>query len=114
MRNDTKRKFGSVGFISVVVLLGHWIDYFLMLKPGILHTAHEVISGHGHEKGEVVEHVEHASHFVAGFTIPGLLEIGTFLGFLGLFLFVAFRTLSKAALIPEKDPYLEESLHHHI
>lgn len=114
MRNDTKRKYGSVGFIAAIVFFGHWIDYFLMLKPGILHTAHEIISGHSHVKGEVVEHVGHASHFAAGFTLPGLLEIGTFLGFLGLFLFIVFRNLSKAALTPENDPYLKESLHHHV
>lgn len=119
MRNDTKRKFGSVGFVSVVLILGHWIDYFLMLKPGILHTAHELMGGHGH--GEADAHAEHAGHaaehvsnFVAGFTMPGLLELGTFLGFLGLFLYVVFNALSKAPLTPEKDPYLEESLHHHV
>lgn len=117
MRNDTKRKFGSVGFVAVVVLFGHWIDYFLMLKPGILHTAHELMGGHGHGHGDAHGHGDHAAHvssFVEGFTIPGLLEVGTFLGFLGLFFFVVLGALSKAPLVPEKDPYLEESLHHHV
>ena len=120
MRNDTKKKFGSIGFMSIILLFGHWVDYFLMLKPGILHTAHELMGGHGHGTeadghGEAAGHaVEHASSFVAGFTLPGLLEVGTFLGFLGLFLYVVFNALSKAPLVPEKDPYLEESLHHHV
>lgn len=125
MRNDTKRKFGSLGIISGLVFIGHWWDYFLMIKPGVLHTSHEV-GGHGHGHGGdaahgTVEHVghavehgaAHASSFVSGFTLPGLLEFGTMLGFLGLFLFVTFSALSKAALVPKNDPYLGESLHHH-
>jgi hypothetical protein len=43
----------------------------------------------------------------------GLMEIGTFLGFTGLFAFVVATTLSKTKLIPENHPYFEESLHHH-
>lgn len=128
MRNDTKRKVGSLGIISGLVFIGHWWDYFLMIKPGVLHTAHAVV-GHGHgghedaaghahdvaeHGGHMVEHgAAHASSFVSGFTLPGLLELGTMLGFLGLFLFVAFTALGRAALVPKNDPYLEESLHHH-
>jgi hypothetical protein len=115
MRNDTKKKFGSVGFVSAVLLLGHWIDYFLMLKPGILHTSHALMGGHGDHSAEHGEHaVEHVSNFVAGFTLPGLLELGTFIGFLALFIYVTFWHLGKASLNPANDPYLEESLHHHV
>ena len=42
----------------------------------------------------------------------GLLEIGSFLGFLGLFTLVVTNTLSKANLVPNNHPYLEESLYH--
>ena len=51
--------------------------------------------------------------YKAGYTIPGLLEIGIFLGFLGGFLFFVLSMLTKAPLEPKKDPYFEESLHHH-
>ena len=106
LRNDTKRKFGSVGFIAGVVLVGHWWDFFLMIKPGALHTAHSALAktegGHGHDghgahdaahgAHDAVAHgAHHASEFVSGFTLPGLLEIGTFIGFLCLFLFYQFR-----------------------
>ena len=115
MRNDTKRKFGSLGIMAIVLLFGHWIDYFLMLKPGILHTAHALMGGHGDGHHDAGHHgAEHVSNFVAGFTLPGLLEVGTFLGFLGLFLFVVFGHLAKAPLTPSRDPYLQESLHHHV
>ncbi len=43
----------------------------------------------------------------------GLLEIGTFLGFLGLFSWVVSTWLAKANLIPKNHPYLEESIYHH-
>ena len=119
LRNDTKRKFGSVGFVAGLVLLGHWWDYFLMVKPGALITAshhggHGAEEGHGHAHDAAGHGAEHASEFMAGFTIPGLLEVGTFLGFLSLFLYVAFNSLSKASMVPENDPYLGESLHHHV
>jgi len=119
MRNDTKRKFGSVSFVAIIVLLGHWVDYFLMIKPGALITASHAGGGAGHDEGshgaEAGHHAaEHASTFVEGFTVPGLLELGTFLGFLGLFAYVSLTVLSKAALTPKNDPYLEESVHHHV
>lgn len=132
MRNDTKRKIGSLAFTAGLVLFGHWLDFFLMLKPGILHTAHEV-AGHGshgaeaahgahgghaaegaHGAAEAMAHGGgHASTFEMGFTVPGLLELGTFIGFLCLFIFFVLHMLSKASLTGENDPYIEESIHHH-
>lgn len=121
MRNDTKRKLGSLAFVSIVVFIGHWVDFFLMIKPGVKITRDE----HGH--GDVAAHGEAAAHeaaghgaheiaassFEMGYTIPGLLELGTMIGFLGLFFFVTLTALSKAPLIAKNDPYLDESLHHH-
>ncbi len=43
----------------------------------------------------------------------GLLEIGTFIGYVGLFAFVVSTYLAKASLIPKNHPYLEESIAHH-
>lgn len=125
MRNDTKRKLGSLAFVAVIVFIGHWVDFFLMIKPGVKITR----DGHGHgdaaaHGGEAVAHGAHeaaghgvheavASSFEIGYTIPGLLELGTMIGFLGLFFFVTLTALSKAPLIAKNDPYLDESLHHH-
>ena len=140
MRNDTKRKIGSLAFTAGLVLFGHWLDFFLMLKPGILHTAHSAMghgNGHGDSHGdahgtEAVDHAAEAAHgaghgaeaaahhggealssFEMGFSMPGILEVGTFIGFLCLFLFFVLNTLTKAPLVPENDPYLDESNHHH-
>jgi len=143
MRNDTKRKFGSLITVALIVIFGHWMDFFLMIKPGALHTAHE-IGGHGHgdahghsdaghhgaEAGsnaaDASHHVEAtaghgadvahgaASSFEAGFSMPGFIELGTMIGFLCLFLYVIYASLAKANLVAKNDPYLSESLHHHV
>jgi hypothetical protein len=125
MRNDTKWKVGSLSFVAIVVFIGHWLDFFLMIKPGVLHTSHEV-GHHAEEAGthgteaahgahEAAGHAaEHVSNFVSGFTFPGLLELGTMIGFLGFFVFVVLNVLSKKNLTAKTDPYLEESLHHHV
>lgn len=159
LRNDTKRKFGTLGIIAVIAFFGHWMDFFQMIKPGSLinateHIAHAKHAGHGHEETAKISdakvHDHDAAHaenhdgskasteahatanatddahgeahgdahgevskFKVGFTIPGFLEIGTMLGFLGLFLYIVFLNLSKAAIIPKNDPYLRESLNHH-
>jgi hypothetical protein len=121
MRNDTKRKLGSLSFIALVVFFGHWLDFFQMIKPGVLHTSHEMAGhgeAHGHEAAghahEVGGHgAEMAHEFIAGFSLPGFLELGTFIGFLCLFIFFVYRSLSSAPLDPKNDVYREESLHHH-
>ncbi len=152
MRNDTKRKVGTMFFVSLLVFFGHWWDFFYMIKPGARIAAHEAkeisegklnnhheaapltttgdhgsaenahaaaATGHGdaadshsadghHEGG----HHNELTSFKAGFTLPGLQEIGVMLGFLSLFLYFFFAQLERAPLLPLKDPYLEESLHH--
>lgn len=164
MRNDTKRKFGTLFFASAIVFFGHWFDFFNMIKPGArINLEHAMHAEHGGDHGEehatmdtaaahgddhaadhgtdhahddaahAAGHDDHAAaghgddhaaghdeghgpvvkSFKAGYTIPGLLEIGIFLGFLGGFLFFVLNSLSKAPLEPKKDPYFEESLHHH-
>jgi hypothetical protein len=110
MRNDNKRKFGPLAVASVLVFFGHWLDYFLMIKPGARLTALEAAAHHGGVHEEIGKYLG----FAGGFTIPGLLEFGTMLGFLALFIYSAFTNLEKAALVPKNDPYLEEASHHHV
>lgn len=172
MRNDTKRKFGTMFFVALIVFFGHWWDYFYMIKPGarIAATearelaegkstgmnektapasrmaAPEVKQEAAPEKGEgakdtvqagagkpvAVENAaaktaeaepaegaenEHegedeSTSFKLGYTIPGLDDIGVLIGFLSLFLFFFFNQLGRASLVPLRDPFLEESLHH--
>ena len=110
MRNDTKRKYGTIFTASLLVFIGHWLDFFLMIKPGARHTAMEAM----HHAGDHAEEAAHSVGFAMGFTIPGLLEFGIMLGFLAGFLYMVFTTLSKAQLVPTNDPYVGEAGHHHV
>jgi hypothetical protein len=84
MSRDAKRNYKLLMFVGLVIFFGHWLDVFVMVMPGT-----------------VKQHWQF-----------GLLEIGMFLMFLGLFIFVVLRELSKAPLVPKNHPYLEESIHH--
>jgi len=44
----------------------------------------------------------------------GFIEIGTAIGFVGIFTFLVLSKLSKHALAPKNHPFLDESLHHQI
>ncbi len=44
----------------------------------------------------------------------GLPELLIWLGFVGSFLFVVTRFLSRNSLVPVKDPRIQESMHHHV
>ncbi|RMG75006.1 MAG: quinol:cytochrome C oxidoreductase [Bacteroidetes bacterium] len=84
MTRNAKRTFSVFIPVGVILLYGHWHDLFLMVMPGAV----------GYNPG------------------ISLIEVGTFMTFLGLFLFVVFTALTRANLVPQKHPYLEESLHH--
>ena len=74
-----------MGFVCSIILIGHWINSYLLFAPGTLHE-------HGH---------------------LGLSEIGMGLGFLGLFIKVFFRNLAKRDLEIKHHPFLNESKHLH-
>lgn len=86
MTRDSKRHMIFLKIACVVVIFGHWIDFFLMVTPGTM-------------------------HYDGGL---GFMEIGVTMVFLSLFLYVVLNSLSKAPLIAKNHPLLEESLHHHI
>ena len=81
-----KRLKGQVLFVAILILIGHFIDVFIMIMPGTVGT-----------------------HWNLGFV-----EIGTFVGYLGFFMFIVLNTLSKAPLVQKNHPMLIESKHHHI
>jgi hypothetical protein len=147
MRNDTKRKYGTLALTAGIVFFGHWFDFFQMVKPGTWlseiehakHANHEPSSKHV-ETANLEQGMNHDSHkagaehnstaeshegtkiskwgypegFVNGVSFPGFLELGTFLGFIGLFFYFVFGQLEKASLVPKNNPYIEETAHHHV
>ena len=82
--------------VAILMLCGHWLDVYLQVLPATSHFAAEMgtlTSGRG-------------PYF-------GLPEIGATAAVAGLFLLTVMTFLGKASLLPAKDPYLSESLHHH-
>lgn len=85
MSRDAKRHNGRLILVCIIILIGHWINSYLLVAPGTLKT-------HGH---------------------IGLGEIGMALGFIGLFIYIVSNALSKHPLETKNHPYLEESKHLH-
>ncbi len=81
-RRTSRSKPVILGVIGLLII-GQWVDLYLQIFPGTTAT----------------------------FRL-GLVEIGTFLGYAGLFALVTGYALTRASLIPKNHPYLEESLHH--
>jgi Ni/Fe-hydrogenase subunit HybB-like protein len=91
MARDSKRKIKLLKVACIILICGHWLDYFQMIMPGA---------------------VGPQSHW---YTEIGPIEIAIFFGFAGLFAYTMFTALSKfKSLAPKKHPFLDESLHHHI
>jgi len=85
MNSDFKRTNLFVIMGGIVILLGHYLDIFVMVMPATV--------------GE--------SWFI------GISEISALLLFAGLFIFVVFSALTKAPLLPKGNPYIKESKHFH-
>jgi len=85
MSRDAKRNNGRLIFVGCVILVGHWINSYLLVAPGTLGT-------HGH----------------IGFT-----EIGMGLGFSGLFIYLVLNALTKQPLETKNHPFLDESKNLH-
>lgn len=91
MSRDSKRMVKILKVSCIILICGHWLDYWQMIMPGT---------------------VGPLSHW---YTEIGFIEIAVFVGFAGVFIFAVSSSLSKfKSLVPKKHPLLEESLHHHI
>lgn len=86
MTRESKRQLVFLKLVSIIVLVGHWFDFYLMVTPGTLQ-----------ENG--------------GF---GLLEIGLMMIYGAVFVFVFLTNLAKAPLVAQNHPLMEEAKHHHI
>ncbi len=84
MTRNAKRNIKWLAMVASVVLIGQWLNIYLMLSPGIL--------------GETAQ--------------IGFIEIGATCLYLGGFLWVIFSALSKKPLLCKNDPFLEESFHY--
>ena len=83
MSRDSKRKEGTLIVAGVIMLIGHWIDVWLIVMPGILGSHAQI----------------------------GIVEIASTAFFAGVFIWVVLNSLSKSAVVAENHPMIEESYH---
>jgi hypothetical protein len=67
MMNTSKRTVGTLGFVAGLVIFGHWMDFYQMIKPGVwynyehkMHLLHEDAHGDSHDGGDA--HSENTYH----------------------------------------------------
>ena len=84
MPRKTSRSKMFIFPVIVLLMIGQYTELYYIIWPNVVHEAKF-----------------------------GLLEIGAFLGYLGIFSLVVSTWLTKASLVPKNHPYLQESLHHH-
>ncbi len=85
MNSDFKRVNWFVVLAGIVILIGHYIDVYLLVMPTT----------------------------VGEYWYIGIPELGAVLFFLGLFIFVIFNALTKAPLLQKNNPFIKESKHYH-
>jgi hypothetical protein len=85
MRRGSKRNYTTITLMAVLIIFGHWLDFFQMVHPAIS-----------------------PKHVPVMF-----LDFGIALGFVGLIMFVTARVLSKNSLLAKNHPFVKESIIHH-
>jgi Ni/Fe-hydrogenase subunit HybB-like protein len=85
MSRDSKRNYAIITFMAVLILFGHWLDFYQMVFPGVSPDHTPLI----------------------------LYDFGIGLGFAGLIMFVTGKALSKAPMLAKNHPFIKESLIHH-
>jgi hypothetical protein len=85
INTDFKRLSWVVVMAGIIILCGHYMDFFNMIMPATVGDQWFIGAG----------------------------EIGAILFFMGLFILVVFNTLTKAPLLAKRNPLIEESKHFH-
>ena len=90
MRRGSKRNYTTVTFMAVLIIFGHWLDFYQMVFPALTRD----------ENG--MTHVP-----------MNLFDFGLAAGFVGLIMYSTGRALTKAPLIAKNHPFFKESIIHH-
>ncbi|MCO4813198.1 MAG: quinol:cytochrome C oxidoreductase [Flavobacteriales bacterium] len=86
MSREAKRHAGTLTVIGIIILLGHWMDVYVMVSGGSMGATASI----------------------------GILEIGMLALMAGIFIRIILNNLTKAPLSVVNHPYLDESIHHEI
>jgi hypothetical protein len=91
MRRGSKRNYTMMTFMAVLIIFGHWLNFYQMVFP---HPLLDPATGKTY--------------------VPNMLfDFGVGLGFIGLIIFLTGRTLAKYPLIAKHHPFIKESIIHH-
>ncbi len=85
MSRRSKRRVPTLVIAAVIVILGHLLDFYMMVFPGTVKEPRF-----------------------------GLIEVSGLLFFTGIMLYTVFTQLGRAWLIPRHHPFLQESVQHSI
>jgi len=85
MKKSTKRNWSTITFMAVLIIFGHWIDFYQMVMPGTLR--------------------EHAELLPFEFGIAAL--------FIGIIMWGVGRYITRNSLLARNHPFLKESMIHH-
>jgi hypothetical protein len=85
MKRSAKRNYTLVALMAVVIIFGHWIDFYQMVMGSLMK-----------------EHVE-----------LGVLDFGILAFFVGVMIFFVAKALASKPLIAKHHPFLKESIIHH-
>lgn len=81
MTRDAKRNAKIVSFMAILLIIGHWLDFYQMVFPKI--STHHIVFCY---------------------------DAGIFVGFVGLFMFLIGKKLEKHNLVPANHPFIKESM----
>ncbi len=84
MARPSKRNYFTVTFMAMIIIFGHWLDFYQMIMPGPLGANWHI----------------------------NWYEIGIFMGFVGILIFAVSRTLTKSSLVPNNNLLLKETIVH--
>jgi hypothetical protein len=84
MPRPNKRNYFVVVLVAVLIIFGHWIDFYQMIMPGTVGADWQM----------------------------GWFEIGILCGFVGLVIWLVANKLTKAPMVPQNHPFLKETIIH--
>jgi hypothetical protein len=84
MKRSAKRNYTLVTFMAVLIIFGHWIDFYQMVMGSLMKESVEL----------------------------GWLDFGILSFFVGMMIFFVARALASKPLIPKYHPFLKESVIH--
>jgi hypothetical protein len=85
MRRGSKRNWSMITFMAVLIIFGHWIDFYQMVMPGALKENAELLP----------------------------FEFGVACFFIGVIMWGVGMYLGKHSLLVKNHPFLKESMIHH-